>query len=78
MRLGSAVMPGPSDLPDDLKPLAPRNAAQVRYVPNFHSDMQCLIAKLQDYFVSHGIASIERQRLSANYARYFKSSIPSA
>ncbi|MEM7649399.1 MAG: toll/interleukin-1 receptor domain-containing protein, partial [Cyanobacteria bacterium P01_A01_bin.70] len=55
--LNGAVMPGPSDLKGDLQVLARRNAAQVRHDPDFHSDMRRLISKLEEYFVSRGLAA---------------------
>lgn len=54
--LNGAFMPGPSDLPEDLQSLARRNAAQVRQDPDFHSDMNRLIGKINQYFVSRGIS----------------------
>ncbi|MEM1256472.1 MAG: toll/interleukin-1 receptor domain-containing protein [Cyanobacteria bacterium P01_H01_bin.21] len=59
--LGGAVMPGPGDLPEVLQPLARRNAAQVRYDPDFHSDMQRLIAKLQHYFSERGVTTVSKR-----------------
>ena len=63
--LGGAVMPGPSDLPEALQPLARRNAAQVRYDPDFHSDMQRLIAKLQDYFAERNVTTVSQRKTVA-------------
>ncbi|MBX2863645.1 MAG: TIR domain-containing protein [Leptolyngbyaceae cyanobacterium MAG.088] len=55
--VGGATMPGPDDLPEDLKSLARRNAAQARYDPDFHDDMERIIEKLQEYFVDRGLAT---------------------
>lgn len=41
-----ATMPSADSLPDDLKPLAKRNAAQARPDPDFHIDMERLIQRL--------------------------------
>lgn len=41
-------MPGADDLPDDLKALAKRNAAQARPDPDFKHDMERLIQRLED------------------------------
>mgnify|MGYP001800072329 FL=1 len=55
--VGGAAMPEPSDLPEDLRSLARRNAAQVRYDPDFQSDMRRVVAKLEEYFATWGIAA---------------------
>lgn len=60
--IGGAIMPSQNDLPDDLKPLALRNAAQARYDPDFHSDMRRIIAKLKDLFKNRGIADTAPKR----------------
>jgi len=50
-----ATFPDFKDLPSAIRPLARRNAAQARHDPDFHSDMDRVIAKLQDYFDQLGI-----------------------
>jgi formylglycine-generating enzyme required for sulfatase activity len=50
--VSGAVMPGPEQLPPSLEPLAYRNAAQVRSDPDFHRDMDRLIAGIQRHFGS--------------------------
>ncbi len=42
-----ATMPGPDELPEDLRPLAGKNAATVRPDPDFHSDIKRLARSLQ-------------------------------
>jgi formylglycine-generating enzyme required for sulfatase activity len=48
--VGGASMPGPEQLPLSLEPLAYRNGAQVRSDPDFHRDMDRLIAGIQQHF----------------------------
>jgi formylglycine-generating enzyme required for sulfatase activity len=48
--VGGASMPGPEQLPPSLEPLAYRNGAQVRSDPDFHRDMDRLIAGIQQHF----------------------------
>jgi formylglycine-generating enzyme required for sulfatase activity len=50
--VGGASMPGPEQLPPSLEPLAYRNGAQVRSDPDFHRDMDRLIAGIQQHFGS--------------------------
>jgi formylglycine-generating enzyme required for sulfatase activity len=50
--VGGAAMPGPEQLPPSLEPLAYRNGAQVRSDPDFHRDMDRLIAGIQQHFGS--------------------------
>jgi formylglycine-generating enzyme required for sulfatase activity len=50
--VGGASMPGPEQLPLSLEPLAYRNGAQVRSDPDFHRDMDRLIAGIQQHFGS--------------------------
>ena len=40
-------MPTEAELPEDLKPLASLNAAEARFDPDFHTDMNRLIAQLE-------------------------------
>ncbi len=44
-----ASMPTETELPPDLKEFAYRNGTQVRYDPDFHSDMDRLIKSLESY-----------------------------
>jgi hypothetical protein len=44
-----AAMPCADDLPDDLRPLATRNATSVRDDPDFHRDVSKLIASIRPY-----------------------------
>ncbi len=44
-----ASMPAEAELPPDLKEFAYRNGTQVRYDPDFHSDMDRLIKSLESY-----------------------------
>lgn len=44
-----AAMPGADALPDDLRPLVFRNATRVRNDPDFHRDVNGLIAELRSY-----------------------------
>jgi formylglycine-generating enzyme required for sulfatase activity len=48
--VGGAAMPGPEQLPPSLELLAYRNGAQVRSDPDFHRDMDRLIAGIQQHF----------------------------
>ena len=48
--VGGTVMPGEADLPDALKPLAFRNGIQVREDPDFHKDVDRLIAGIEGHF----------------------------
>ncbi len=48
--VGGASMPGPEQLPPSLEPLAYRNGAQVRSDPDFHRNMDRLIAGIQQHF----------------------------
>lgn len=50
-----AKFPDFKELPSTIRPLARRNAAQARHDPDFHSDMDRVVAKLQDYFDQLGI-----------------------
>lgn len=49
-----AQMPGANDLPEDLKALAPRNAAQARAGLDFHVDMDRLIQRLESVLKQSG------------------------
>ncbi|MEL6223804.1 MAG: toll/interleukin-1 receptor domain-containing protein [Cyanobacteria bacterium J06627_8] len=51
--LNSVSMPTADQLPDNLKHLTRRNAVQVRQDPDFHRDMERLIANLENYFNDH-------------------------
>jgi len=46
--VSGAMMPSDGDLPEGLKSLAYRNAAQARPDPDFHGDMDRLIVRLED------------------------------
>ncbi|MEO0406107.1 MAG: toll/interleukin-1 receptor domain-containing protein [Cyanobacteria bacterium P01_A01_bin.135] len=48
--VNGAPMPRSDQLPADLKPLARRNAAQVRHDPDYHDDMNRLIGIVRDHF----------------------------
>ena len=48
--VNGAMMPPSSQLPENLKPLARRNAAQVRHDPDYHDDMNRVIALIQAHF----------------------------
>ncbi|PSN17779.1 hypothetical protein C7271_15945 [filamentous cyanobacterium CCP5] len=48
--VNGAVMPRTKDLPDELKPLARRNAAPVRHDPDYHDDMNRLVEIIRDRF----------------------------
>ena len=45
--VGGANMPNGDDLPESLKPLAHRNAAQARPDPDFHTDLDRLIQRIE-------------------------------
>lgn len=47
LRVNRALMPTEAELPEDLKPLASLNAAEARFDPDFHTDMNRLIAQLE-------------------------------
>lgn len=46
--VGGAYMPNENDLPESLKPLVHRNVAQARPDPDFHTDLDRLIRRLQE------------------------------
>jgi hypothetical protein len=48
--VGGAAVPPESDLPDDLRDLAYRNGIDVRPDPDFHKDLDRLIAGLETHF----------------------------
>ncbi len=47
--VGSASMPSPEELPENLRALCYRNGMPVRNDPDFHRDMQRLIERIQAY-----------------------------
>ncbi|MEM9267052.1 MAG: toll/interleukin-1 receptor domain-containing protein [Cyanobacteria bacterium P01_F01_bin.13] len=59
--LNGTMMPSTQDLPESLQSLTRRNAANARQDPDFHNDMERLIDKLKEYFVSQGIDKPEVQ-----------------
>jgi hypothetical protein len=48
--VSGAAVPGESDLPGDLRDLAYRNGIDVRPDPDFHKDLDRLIAGLETHF----------------------------
>jgi hypothetical protein len=48
--VGNAAMPNEDDLPDEIRGLAYRNAISVRPDPDFHKDLDRLIAGMDVHF----------------------------
>lgn len=63
--VGGAMMPSDGDLPEGLRSLAYRNAAQARPDPDFHTDVDRLIQRLEDI--------VGKPELSANQPRESRS-----
>ncbi|MEM9151810.1 MAG: toll/interleukin-1 receptor domain-containing protein [Cyanobacteria bacterium P01_F01_bin.3] len=76
--LSGATMPSASQLPENLQSLARRNAARVRYDPDFHRDMERIIKSLEKYFVSRGLAVISKEEVTNTTVQHSKQPRPNA
>jgi len=62
-----APMPDASMLPDDLRELHYRNAARVRYNPDFEHDMQILVKKIQQHVALTSLTPSAAYRRPASF-----------
>lgn len=72
--VAGAAMPKEADLPDLLKPLAHRHAAQARPDPDFHHDIDRLIRRLEGIVGTPGATPLSTQTTTLSRVQQLKQS----
>lgn len=76
--VNGATMPTRTKLPENLQALTQRNAARVRYDPDFHNDMERIIDDLEEYFRKRGLATARKRNVQPTSAYSRKRSLSRA